>query len=114
MIYGMVPRRRKYFINNNSRNFNNTRNDSDRDKEIEDIPLPNEIDTISNSNDDTNKKSSDNFNQSKRASLKDILSKRFKTDEVILLGLIFLLLEEKTHDDYLLIILIYLLISGMD
>ena len=40
-----------------------------------------------------------------------IFPRRLQADEIILLGLIFLLIEERIDDDFLLIILIYLLVS---
>ena len=107
MIYGMVPKFRRYPLKR-PRNFAYNKSPSSSIKSggsiknVQDIPLPNEIDTARNEK------------KNQRLSLTDFISKRFQIDEIILLGLIFLLLEERINDDYLLIILTYLLITGMD
>ncbi|MDQ2084958.1 hypothetical protein RBH29_00715 [Herbivorax sp. ANBcel31] len=114
MIYGVVPRRRRYPLKN-PRNFAYNRTSSDSTaKKVEEIPLPNKVDTVNDKKDNDTGFSHKKTKTNKRLSLTDFISKRFKTDEIILLGLIFLLLEERINDDYLLIILTYLLITGMD
>lgn len=103
----------------NEKNHEASRKPSDNvtppeDKEVlteqhETIPLPNE-------NVDTDNRFS---TSSKHKGLpfmdlfKNPLSS-FGKDEIILVGLIFLLWQEKVEDEFLLIILIYLLISGSD
>lgn len=100
MLYSMVPRYRRYPLKRpRSFMYNKSSPGSDA-KKIDDIPLPNETDTVRK--------------KSKGLSVTDFLSRHFQIDELILLGLIFLLLEEKINDDFLLIILIYLLIAGMN
>lgn len=114
MIYGVVPKRRRYPLKH-PRNFVYNKTPSDGNaKNIKDIPLPNEIDNIRNEKKHNTGFSSKKTTTNKRLSFTDFISKRFQTDEIILLGLIFLLLDEKINDDYLLIILTYLLITGMD
>lgn len=67
------------------------------------IPLPNEIEasevSLHNSRNRTGKTSF-------LSNLKD----RIHLEEIILLGLIFLLLDEKVEDDFLLLLLVYILI----
>ena len=71
---------------------------------IESIPLPNES-PLENTNKNTTRQ---------RHPLLSFLPKQFGTDEIILLGLILLMLEEKVEDEFLLIVLIYLFISGLE
>jgi hypothetical protein len=106
----MVPKRRRYPFKR-PRNFAYNKTTGGSVKKVEDIPLPNEVDAVRNE-----KKNTYGFSSkaNKELSLTDFISKRFQIDEIILLGLIFLLLEERINDDYLLIILTYLLITGID
>lgn len=114
MIYSVVPRRRRYPLKY-PRSFAYNKPVFDgTSQNIKDIPLPNETDSVGSEKNKFVEVSSKNDEINKRLSLTDFISKRFQTDEIILLGLIFLLLEEKINDDYLLIILTYLLITGMD
>lgn len=72
---------------------------------IEDIPLPNELETTP---------SPPGSPQSRRKaasrSFLDIIKERISLEEIILLGLIFLLLDEAIEDELLLILLVYILL----
>lgn len=106
MRYRRDPRRRRY----SSSAAQNTEHTHDTDnsmlentsKEVKKIPLPNEKDEPA---------FSEKTARTKRSFLSNIFSRQLHTDEIILLGLIFLLIEERIDDDFLLIVLIYLLIS---
>ncbi len=68
-------------------------------KTIERIPLPNEIEAFP-----------ENSNEQRSSGLLSIfntLKKRIGIEEIILLGLIFILLEEGIDDEFLLILLVY-------
>lgn len=67
------------------------------------IPLPTEAEDITDQT----------FEDRSHSSLYiDIFKKRIFLDEIILVGLIFLLFEEGIEDEFLLIILVYILMAG--
>ncbi len=74
-------------------------------RQIEDIPLPNQKEKTDNAALRNNKGFSFPFSS---------IFKRIGIEEIILVGLIFLLLNEGIEDDFLLIILFYILITGFD
>ncbi|HHV60862.1 MAG TPA: hypothetical protein GXX49_11355 [Clostridiaceae bacterium] len=76
--------------------------------QIENFPLPNEAEVEAV---DTKEPVSKPVRSS---SLLSFLTHKIGMEEIILIGLIFLLLEESIKDDILLLILIYLLIAGRD
>ena len=79
-------------------------NKEDAIKDISDIPpLPNE-------KEDDSSPSESNRN----LGFIDIFKNRIFLDDIILVGLIFLLLHEGVEDEFLLIILVYLLLAGRD
>jgi len=69
----------------------------------EGIPLPNEME---DSPEDT-----DNMPSTHRSSVFDFFKNRIRLEEIILLGLIFVLLDEGIDDDFLLIMLVYILLT---
>lgn len=70
--------------------------------DIEKIPLPNEVDELSNS--------STGMANLHRKSIFDLFMKRIHIDDIIIVGLIFLLLDEGIDDDILLLLLVYILL----
>lgn len=72
-------------------------------KAVSNIPLPNESEDITEQPYDTRGHS---------ALFIDIFKNRIYLDEIILVGLIFLLFQEGIEDEFLLIILVYILIAG--
>lgn len=76
--------------------------DSDILREIEKIPLPNEAEK------------KDRFvtasDESRGLPALNVFGRNFFIDDLILIGLIFLLLQEKIEDEFLLIILAYILL----
>ncbi|HEX3027837.1 MAG TPA: hypothetical protein VHT34_00685 [Clostridia bacterium] len=74
-------------------------------RQKEDIPLPNQKEQTDNAAFRNNKGFNFPFGS---------IFKRIGLEEIILVGLIFLLLNEGIEDDFLLIILIYVLITGLD
>jgi hypothetical protein len=74
-------------------------------KELESIPLPTE--DIGHSDETINTDKKRNF------SFLNMIN-HIPIEEVILIGLIFLLLDETLEDDFLLIILVYILLTGID
>jgi len=75
-------------------------------QELKDIPLP-------NLNSESPCQSS-NRKWNKSTSPLQILHNSIGIEEIILLGTIFLLIEESIEDEILLIILIYLLLAGLE
>jgi hypothetical protein len=72
-------------------------------KEVGKIPLPNEFETETGSRKFAN-----------TSFLPDVFSKilgRIRLDDIILIGLIIVLLQERIEDEFLLIILIYILLT---
>ncbi|MFZ5986123.1 MAG: hypothetical protein ACOYWZ_03235 [Bacillota bacterium] len=110
MMYRRLPRRRRYTASNTQppKHFADVNKDvlEDTQKELENIPLPNEKEDSS--------APPKNSARIRRPSFLNFFKKRFGADEIILIGLIFLLIEESAEDEFLLIILIYLLVSGID
>lgn len=74
-------------------------------KELQSIPLPNE---------DIEPLGETETTGEKRVFSLDNIIKHIPLEEVILLGLIILLLDESLEDDFLLIILVYLLFTGIE
>ena len=74
-------------------------------KELQSIPLPNEEIEPLDETEDTDQKRSFSFQN---------IIKYIPFEEIILLGLIILLLDESFEDDFLLIILVYLLFTGIE
>jgi len=72
-------------------------------KGLDDIPLPTEIEDATDITRDSRRP--------KKPSLLDTLKSKIKLEEIILLGLIFLLFEEGIDDEFLLILLIYILLA---
>ena len=72
-------------------------------KEVRDIPLPTEVEEP-----DTQSRM---VPKSRIAYFLDTLRKRIGIEEIIIIGLIFLLIQEHIEDELLLIILVYLLLS---
>lgn len=77
--------------------------DIDIIKGADNIPLPNE--------EEKPLEEVENEQQVHRPSILDFFKSRIHLEEIILLGLIFILLDEKIDDDFLLIMLIYILIT---
>lgn len=106
MIYRRDPRFRRYSasVGENVPQPSDYEDDKSRSipKAIDSIPLPNEKDETA---------FPDLQEISRKTSRPGIFTQRIQADEIILLGLIFLLIEEHIDDDFLLIILIYLLVS---
>lgn len=74
-------------------------------EEIRQIPMPNEVDSLP----PPPRKALDKH----RPSFLDAFKNRIQLDDIILLGLLFLLLDESLEDDLLLIILVYIFLTGM-
>jgi len=106
MIYRRDPRYRKYSASAGESipqpNYHENDKFSDISQDIDRIPLPNEKDEAA---------LPDLQDSTRKINRPGILPRRLQADEIILLGLIFLLIEERIDDDFLLIILIYLLVS---
>ncbi len=113
MNYRRVPRFRRYpsirpdsgTMQDNNANMGNTENEKPKN-EIENIPLPNE-------NEISISAAPESARNNKPMFLNNFI-KNIHADDLILLGLIFILVQEKLEDDFLIIILIYLLIAGKD
>ena len=74
--------------------------------ETVEIPPPNKLESSSDA---------DRFMHSSRSpSIIDFFKDRVKVDELILLGLIVLFLQENVEDDFLMIILVYILLTGRE
>jgi len=72
--------------------------------EIEKIPMPNENPTPSDP---------EPVRNHRPISLSNFF-RNIHADDIILLGLIFILIQEKLEDEFLIIVLIYLLVAGRD
>lgn len=71
--------------------------------ELKSIPLPNEDVNIP--------RHKHSLNSKKNSSILDLISKHIGLEEIILLGTIFLLMQESGGDEILLIVLVYVLIT---
>ena len=109
MVYRRIPRFRRYGsppTPQNNQQINNYGDSKPKDihEDLKNIPLPNE-----------------NESPAPREVQEDIgntdpirtFIQQLHMDEIILIGLIFLLITERIDDDFLLIILVYLLVSGI-
>ena len=72
----------------------------------EDIPLPNETEAALDQKD-----SFHGIRKAQRTSILDFFRQRIHIEEIILLGLIFLLLDEGIEDEFLLLLLLYILLT---
>lgn len=72
-------------------------------KEVRDIPLPTEVEEPA--------VQSRTVPRSRIGHFLDTIRKRIGIEEIIIIGLIFLLIEERIEDELLLIILLYLLLT---
>lgn len=78
------------------------------DRQLEYIPFPNEADTRPFTPD----VAENTENRKRPPSLLKTIGSRIHMDEIIILGLIFILMNEGVEDELLLIALVYLFISG--
>jgi hypothetical protein len=77
---------------------------------VEEIPLPNISETDTGTNTSLSR-SQHIFRKGKRPSILDFLKERIGIEEIVLLGLIFLLLDEALDDELLLILLVYIFLT---
>ncbi|NLL06982.1 MAG: hypothetical protein GX270_14630 [Clostridiaceae bacterium] len=111
MNYRRVPRSYRYpyikpessAVQDNTNSLENTVNEIEK-TEIESIPMPNE----------TPKSAKTEYLRNQRPMFLDNIVKNIHADDIILLGLIFILIQENLEDEFLIIVLIYLLIAGRD
>jgi hypothetical protein len=85
-------------------NFNGSLDSLDNSVKIQDIPLPNKAEDADNSSYSPRK--AHNI-----LSIIDFLKDNIHMEEIILLALIFILIQEKVEDEFLLIFLIYILLG---
>ncbi|NLD49664.1 MAG: hypothetical protein GX660_21155 [Clostridiaceae bacterium] len=111
MSYRRIPRIRRYYTSSseNNKQYPGGNKGLEQEKEIKDvlsIPLPNEKE----------KQEARDKTQSKvqRPFFLSSIIQNIGADEIIILALLFLLLEEKIEDEFLLIVLIYLLFAGRE
>lgn len=76
--------------------------ESDIIREIEEIPLPNE--------NEKNQRLTVEADEARGAPPINILGRNIFLDDIIIFGLIFLLLQEQIEDEFLLILLVYILL----
>lgn len=99
-------RLKRYTYPNNSQlpagSFNNKNAEAESIKINADIPLPNNKENIQDSI--SRKKEKDS------SSIIDFLKEKITIEEIILIGIIFVLLEEGVEDEFLLLLLLYILI----
>lgn len=112
MLYKKYPYERKKYPNKAAAQRTSTSNVSGSSISINtpietvEIPSPNKLESSSDS---------ERFKHSPRLpSIIDFFKDRIKVDELILLGLIVLFLQENIQDDFLMIILIYILLAGRE
>ncbi|MCR4435392.1 MAG: hypothetical protein QHH06_08640 [Clostridiales bacterium] len=105
------PGRRRYYLPDTSikADFPNTDGSPGKNslEEAVSIPPPNEFESIAE------RKFGRKPVRSSRPNFLDIF-RRIKVDEIILIGLIFVLLDEGIEDELLLVVLVYLLLSGRE
>jgi hypothetical protein len=79
---------------------------------VEEIPLPNISETETENNAPLDLSRSQHFlKRSKRPSILDFLKERISIEELLLVGLIFLLFDEALDDELLLILLVYIFLT---
>lgn len=111
MNYRRIPRFRRYpyinpqpeMVQEDTVDMGSVGSEPEKD-EIKKIPMPNENPTPESSK----------HVRANKPMLFDNLIKNIHVDDLILLGLIFILLQENVEDEFLIIVLIYLLIVGKD
>lgn len=109
MVYRRYPyaidRRRQYYKTSpvETKSHNSTTSNIETVKHGDNIPMPNESDASTNE--------SGEKQANRGLSVIRFLKSHIKLEEIILLGLIFFLLDEGLNDDFLLLILIYILLS---
>ncbi|MGI6778564.1 MAG: hypothetical protein ACOX7R_11320 [Acetivibrionales bacterium] len=100
----MLYRRYPYY----SKRHSHYNIDSEEKETSGSIPLPNEEEPIKEINET---REIEEVQERYRPSLLDFIKKHIHLEEIILLGLIFILLDEGIDDDFLLIMLIYILLT---
>jgi len=110
MNYRRVPRFKRYpyikpepDITQDAGSMEDVGKESDKN-EIEKIPMPNENPAPQNPE----------HSRYHKPTFLDNFIKNIHADDIILLGLIFILIQEKLEDEFLIIVLIYLLVAGRD
>lgn len=110
MVYRRPPQPYRRFsyqgMDNNSKgNTDNTfiSENIESLKEVKNIPLPTEVEEPPSQD--------RKIQQSRLSMFLDSIRKRIGLEEIILLGLIFLLIQEHIDDELLLIVLVYILLS---
>jgi hypothetical protein len=102
MVYRRPPFSNRHTTNNITDQETEIKKPADI-KETPEIPLPNESENVEDNLLDTRGHSSAFIN---------IFNHKIFLDEIILLGLLFLLFEEGVVDEFLVIILLYILLTG--
>ena len=110
MNYRRVPRFKRYpytkppsDVVNNTNSIGDTGGELEK-AEIEKIPMPNENPTSDKVE----------YVRNQRPMFLDNFIRNIHADDIILLGLIFILIQENLEDEFLIIVLIYLLVIGRD
>ncbi|NSW91610.1 MAG: hypothetical protein HPY74_13215 [Firmicutes bacterium] len=85
----------------------------DDKKKAEEIPLPNELEHIPGpgSSSQTGPEVINKSRENSAFPFLNIFSRKIQFEEIVILGLIFLLLNEEIRDDILLVVLIYILLT---
>lgn len=111
MNYRRVPRFKRYpyikpesdVVQDNTNSMGKTGGEIDK-TEIEKIPMPNETPTSAKPE----------YVRNQKPMFLDNFIRNIHADDIILLGLIFILIQENLEDEFLIIVLIYLLVAGRD
>ena len=107
MIYGRNPRMPgryvRYKTTGNPGGAANMKRNSDEREEFREIPMPNESEDSA--------EPGQRFPKAGKPSFLDFIKSRMHFEELLLLALIFLLFEEGIDDDFLFILLIYILLT---
>lgn len=111
MNYRRVPRFRRYpYIQPDSGTL---QDDTASIKTVEKETVKNEMENIPMPNENFEAADPEPARNNKPMFLDNFI-KNIHADDIILLGLIFILIQEKLDDEFLIIILIYLLVAGRD
>lgn len=106
MVYKRIPQNHRKYPHSSTNQTSSTTADSDTIKGMDQIPLPNEVEEAPHM-----------FSKTRyghKPSFLDSVTKHIQVDEILIIGLIFLLFTEGLEDDILIILLIYILVSGRD
>ncbi len=114
MVYRGYPQRNRRYLGTPMNYAQENQETSNKINELNDIPLPNEVEVPLEKNARAYHSNNNSFLNNFKLPFLDSFNLRFKLDDIVLLGIIFILLNDNPDDDFLVIILLYIFFAGRE